>query len=752
MVSVDTGELGREQKYFNVAGGHRERMRRNIKAAPAAAAHSGAALHLKRDAQTRLDRLGGPDEAVAFGRMDDADGETLYIGNHTIFDDHSEVVVVNWRAPAAERYYTATHATPAGLSLKRSFQCTGNTIDRYEDTLFAQLAAAVAELDGYEEPTDLLLADLESNRTGTMQDIVRTIQAAQFELIQAPLAQLLVIQGGPGTGKTAVALHRVSWLLFNHSKELSGEDVLIVGPSLTFTRYTRMVLPSLGDVSVQQIDVTQLHSAKRGLTDAAEVGKLKGTAKMAGLVRRGLYGRLRLPQNQQVVEIQVDAQKVVLTAEDIDQLVTTAQRTPATYTAHRLIFRDLLTRTVLGQVRVGEERVRAALDPLLERVWPQWTAAAFLRNLYSSQPRLAAAAGDDFTAREVLLLHRRTDGKLSDQRWSDADLAVLDEVEWLLHGMEEPLYAHVVVDEAQDLSPMQLRSIARRSGTGSMTIVGDIAQSTGPWARDSWDDVVRHLASPLPVVHEELRYGYRVPRQVFELAAQLLPMAAPEVQAPQVVRDGPADPAIHRVEEAARASAAVRVAMGHAAHGRSVAIICPASCRDELSQELTARDVEWRAASRGELGAGINLVSPQEVKGLEFDAAVVVEPRDIVAEDERGHRLLYVAMTRTTRFLDVVAVGDPLGAQEQTSNDDPTAGRPSHTADRVARSGAANAGAASAPPASGAARPLTGDAGRSQRFVDMGAEEVVTLLRETVSPNLWRHVLARAAELLDEES
>ncbi|MGK5682165.1 UvrD-helicase domain-containing protein [Actinoplanes sp. URMC 104] len=661
--------LAAEQRYFDHVSDHRERMRRALLDAPAAAANAGAAARLRKDAEARVQRIGEPDDAVAVGRMDDEDGETLYVGYHTIFDDDSEVLVVNWQAPAAARYFTATHADAAGLVMKRSFDCTGNVIDAFSDVVFRQLAAAVAEL---EEPGDALLDDLNRDRTGQMQDIVRTIQAAQFELIRAPLDEMLIIQGGPGTGKTAVALHRVSWLLYNYRDELSAQDVLIVGPTPTFTRYTRTVLPSLGDTSVVQRDIGQFHPpVKRGRAESAEVARLKGDGRMAGLLRRALYDRVGVPADQRPLEVQLDGRPVVFTADEIGQFVARSRQTPGTFAQQRQIFRSLMVNAATERARERRLGVRASLDQLIERVWPSFTAAAFLRELYGSRDRLIAAAGASLTARDIALLHRRPGERLSEEVWSDADLPLLDHLEAQINGIDER-YGHIVVDEAQDLSPMQLRSIALRCGSGSMTVVGDIAQSTGLWARDDWDDVLEHLPAQLPQRIAELRYGYRVPRQVFEVAERLLPIAAPGIVAPQVVRDGPADPVFRLVDDDSRAGVAVEAAMAHASHGRSVAIICPAAHRSEIETELALRDVAWRAASRNELGQGVNLVSPQEAKGLEFDAAVVVEPKAILAEDDRGHRLLYVALTRTTRYLHVVgvlpAVGEPspIGRYELT--------------------------------------------------------------------------------------
>ncbi len=740
-------EIRQEQRYFDAAWEHRERKRAEIRLAPSAAANSGAAVRLRQDADARLEQIGGPEEPVAIGRMDFDDGERFYLGYHAISDEHRNLVVINWKMPAAAPYHKASHADPRGLRMKRSFDCSGNTITSFNDVVFKELAAAVAELVAQDVVDDALLADLDRNRTGAMQDIVRTIQAAQFELIRAPIDQLTIIQGGPGTGKTAVALHRVSWLLYNHMDRLSAQDVLIVGPTPTFTRYTNTVLPTLGDTNVVQRDIHQLHPpVKRGRSEEPAVVKLKGDGRMAGLVRRGLYARVG-PADGPSFEAHVDGRQMLLPADELRTLVTRCRTSTGSYAEQRQLFRGLLGDMITSHSPLDPQRVRAALDPVLDRLWPSFTAASFLRELFGSRDRLLAAAGDDFTAREVSQLHRRPSERVSEEVWSNADLGLLDEAEHLINGVDVR-YSHIIVDEAQDLSPMQLRAIARRSVNGSMTVVGDLAQSTGHWARDDWDEVLHHLPAELPQVREELQYGYRVPRQVFELAAKLLPIAAPNVHAPQVVRDGPAEPNVHQIEVDERADRTVRAAMSQAAHGRSVAIICPASCRTNIEAALTAADVAWRAASAGELGPGINVVSPQESKGLEFDAVVVVEPEDIVAEDERGHRLLYVAMTRTTRYLDIVCVGSPLPLGANTGPDDasPRLPRQPVSEDRTPAAVAEADDSRTGSPAPVRQAPV------SQRFVDLAAEEVVTLLRGTVAPNLWAPVLARAGELLAGEN
>ncbi|MFY1586531.1 HelD family protein [Micromonospora sp. WMMD734] len=769
-----------EQEYFDAAWEHRERMRANLDSAANAAANSGAAARIRRDAKARQEKLGKPDEAVAFARMDDESGESLYLGYHAIFDDKSDIVVVNWQAPAAARFHKATHADPCGLRLKRDFSCKSNMIQSFTDTILADLSADIAELESWKQPSDTLLVELDRNRTGSMQDIVRTIQAAQFDLIRTPLEGVMVVQGGPGTGKTAIALHRVSWLLFNYRDQLTAENILIIGPNPTFTRYTRTVLPTLGDISVEQLDVHQLHPpVRRGGTEPAEIARLKGDPRMIRLVERALYARVSLPDNEKHLRVVVDGHRITLPAEAIAATVARCRDSGGTYSERRQLFRQVLPEKMFDLLardgsndfrRGGASGIRQVLDPVMDRIWPSTTAAAFLRELYGSRDRLIAAAGDEFTAREVTLLHRRAADKMSDEQWTNADLAVLDEAEDLINGVAGR-YDHVVVDEAQDLSPMQLRSIARRSANGSFTVVGDIAQSTGQWARDEWVDVVEHLASDLPVNYEELRYGYRVPRQVFEFAAQLLPIAAPLVRPPQVVREGPADPSIHKVDDDDRANEAVRVAMGHAAHGRSVAIICPDTCRENLELVLNAMDVAWRAASEGELGPGINVVGPHEAKGLEFDAVVVIEPADIVADDVRGHRLLYVAMTRTTRYLDVVCSGNPLptstdagpsltGSIVENPQDDDQPDPLDSDIDINALLEAFEAELAKTEPEDQSHGKRGGKIGdvdppppaprtkASLRVVTASAEDIVELLRESVAPNLWQEVLNKAAEII----
>ncbi len=713
-MDAKSAELAREQEFFDLAAKHRDRRRAALEDAGGAGADAIAAGHLRRHARAVAAAIGSAGTAVAFGRIDGESGEQLYIGRHLVRDENSEVLVASWKTRAAAAYFEATHDDPRGLYRKRTFVCEGNTVRDFTDVIFAEIAAAVDEQ---------LLRELARGRTGAMRDIVATIQAAQYEVIRAPLEQVLIVEGGPGTGKTAVALHRVSWLLFHHRDTVGPHDVLVVGPHPTFVRYISEVLPDLGDREVILRDVSRLApQVRRGRSEPPEVARLKGDARLAGLLQHALQARIGEPEPAE--RLLLEGRFVTLPGVEVAEAVAECQEADLPYAEGRRLLRQRLARLVAERGgapgRGAPPGGQDALGNLVERLWPQQSAPVFLRDLFGSRRRLRALAGADtgagVTADELELLHRRGADRISQETWSDADLPLLDEVEHLINGPGHR-YAHVLVDEAQDLSPMQLRSVARRSATGSLTVVGDLAQSTGPWARDSWQEVTRHLPATRPVTVVPLRYGYRVPRQVYEMAARLLPVAAPDVTPPEVVRDGPREPSIHRVGLLDRPGRAVEVAAAHAAGGQFVGVVCPPRCRREIESALSAAGLTWSSAADGELGAAINLVSPQEAKGLEFDAVVVVEPEQIVAGDERGHRLLYVALTRTIRHLDIVCVGDPLPL---------------------------SAPALPAEPAPGEHRGAV-----SPREVQRLAEHLAAQVRSAVAPPAWPQVLGELTRLLD---
>ncbi len=564
---------------------------------------------------------------------------------------------------------------------------------------------------------DALLAALERDSDAAGPDIVAKIRADQDELIRTPPDSLLVIEGGPGTGKTMTALHRVAWLL--GAGGLSPTDVLVVGPSAAFARYSRSVLSSLGHDEVEHRALgALLPDVVAGRDEPLYLTRLKGEARMAGLLARAVENQKgRLPADLPTA-ITVDGVAVPVDPVRLTQVLTTARASEATDGDRRSILRAVL---VAGSK--DPRRALAAADELTSLLWPPVHPAAFLRELFASREDLAAAAGGEFTDREIAALHRSPAG----DDWGDADLPLLDEVQHLT-GDEPGTYAHVVLDEAQDLSPMQVRVVARRSANGSMTLVGDMAQSTGPWARDDWHDVLAQLPDDLPRVHRELRFGYRVPRQIFDLAGELLPTAAPSVQAPTTVRDGPAEPTIVAVDPAERARVVVAAAADHAADGGTVAILCPEPCRAEIEARLLSEDVPWRPAAGFGTGAGITLLTPHQAKGLEFDVAVVVEPGFIVDDDPRGHRLLYIALTRATSHLYLV------GAPEDLPVD--FGGEP------VAPQSAMPAPPVETPVAEPPLDPAVREA------IDMVAHSMAETLLANLPPELWPIALERVVDLI----
>lgn len=632
-------EIAREQKYFDAAEEQWKRWVAEAAVLAEAAADPATARALKKLSKKHIAQF-TQSTAVAVGRTDGDDGETVYIGRQLIRDVDGEVLVVSWQAPAALPYHQASLKDPRGLARRRTFRCEGNTILDFTDVLFGTPGAQADEA---------LLAELARRRDGSMRDIVATIQSAQFDLIRAPFDQVLVIEGGPGTGKTAIALHRVSWMLY-HDKDLRSDDVLVIGPSPAFMRYISTVLPALGEADVPLRELGRLGpEVQRGRAEKPEVAKLKGDPRMAGLIARGLDARIGVPEAAE--RLQVDGRYVNLPGADIAKTLEVCRTAQGTYSERRKLFRERLTELIAR--RIDGDPGRAA-DGLVDRLWPQVSAAAFVRDLLGSRNRLATAAGSEFDADEIALLHRRSAARLTQETWSDADIPLLDEAEALITA-SQPRYAHIVVDEVQDLSPMQLRAIARRSRTGSLTICGDLAQATGPWAADSWDQITAALSARGAASITNLRYGYRVPRQVVDFAAPLLPAAAPGAGLPEAVQVGPEEPSVHRVDAAERAGRVAAAALMRSTTA-TVGVICPDRCRREVEAALTAKEVTWSE----DLGGPVTLVSPRGAKGLEFEAVIVVEPEAIVEEDERGQRMLYVALTRATRTLDVVASGEPL--------------------------------------------------------------------------------------------
>jgi DNA helicase IV len=487
-----------------------------------------------------------------------------------------------------------------------------------------------------------------------MRDIVATIAAEQDEVIRAPLASCLVVQGGPGTGKTAVGLHRAAFLLYEHRRELDAAGVLVVGPNPIFLRYIAQVLPSLGETAVRQTTLERLLSGtayRRRGGDGHDAARLKGDARMAAVLARAVTASVQPPDTrlESVTpwgRIRLDAEAVFEAVADVHDrgVPHNVGRAALRTRLVRLARQDLVARR--GEELAGLEAVDASLradrgwQRALDRIWPALNPASLVRRLLTNRNALRTASAGVLGGDEQALLLRPPTKRVSDEPWTVDDLALLDEAEALLAG-PPPAYGHVVVDEAQDLSGMGFRALARRSPARSMTVLGDLAQATAPAAQSSWDDVVGHLGSPATARRAELDLGYRVPAAIVDVANRLLAEAAPGVTPCRSVRLDGRPPRFLAVEPTlGREGLQDRVATAVAELGgrfASVAVIAPPGL-----------------APAPHRLPGVTVLAPPDAKGLEFDAVVVVEPAAIAGGTAQGLRLLYVALTRAVQELFVV--------------------------------------------------------------------------------------------------
>ncbi|GAB3267637.1 HelD family protein [Arthrobacter pigmenti] len=649
-------ERRREQKYFDDAHAARESAAAGWNASNWSASTAAEGRAFKRASEKRSPY--STDDPVAFGRVDLEDGDTYYIGRAPVFDQERNLLVLNWQAPAAAVYNQATAKDPQGVLRKRKFDAPANQIHDFEDIVFQELAADVAELEGWDQPDDELLKAMGRKRSGSMTDIVTTIQAAQDKIVRADKDQLLIVQGGPGTGKTAVALHRVSWLLFNYQDDLKPQDVLVIGPNPTFTRYIQRVLPGLGDNNVAQRSLQDFLAPGVVATgvERDSIASLKGSAVMADVLATALNDRIREPKEPVVIQRR-DSGLTVNIPDDAINLRLRRLRSEI-YLEGRAKLRETLIELAGPQLKLlrGTSALPyldpRSLDAVVNSIWPQLSPLQLVRELLGSKDRLLRAAGSLLRASDVELLYRSAARSVAEEPWTMADLGLIDEAVDLMRGDAE-LFGHIVVDEAQDLSEMQLRAIRRHSRAGSITAVGDIAQSTGPYASSSWETVERLLQSSMPKRLEELEHGYRVPKEVFEVARPVLEAAAPGIQAPEIIRSAEAEPEFSEVDLNDLPSELAKITMHHSGKGRFVGVIAVADQWASIREAFTADDIQWRESTSGELSNAINLITPEDAKGLEFDAVIVVDPQAIL-DMEHGDRLLYIALTRTTTRLDVV--------------------------------------------------------------------------------------------------
>ena len=643
----------------------------------------------------RLRDLELGDASLVFGRIDRApqpeqdEGDTFYIGRLAVADEGQEPVVVDWRAPVAEPFYRATGRAPMGLERRRHFAARGRQLLGIEDEFFGDAAArrgaapdgtpldtngnrAFADISGQQS----LIASLETARTGRLTDIVATIQGEQDEIIRGELPGVLVVQGGPGTGKTVVALHRAAYLLYTHRFPLEGQGVLVVGPNRLFLGYIEQVLPSLGEAGVELVVLADLlvdPVSIRG-TDTPVTARVKGDLRMAKMLANAVRDRRRPLREPLHVGLGIETLRA--TVDESAAIVADARRRARTHNGGRRFVEqglfDVLARSSRNEVTAADARdrlrhaqqVREALDWM----WPVLTPSQLLHDLFGSRALLRSAAGSRLRDEEVEALFRARSASVDEVAFTADDVPLLDEARALLGPRprrkgragdddEVRTYGHIVIDEAQDLSPMQLRMLARRSLNGSMTIVGDIAQATGAWAHGSWDEILALLPDRRVPRRAELTIGYRIPAPNMELASRVLRVAAPDLSPPRSIRQSGQAPRLVRSDSTETLGETVAVAaqleLDEVGTG-NVGIIVPTSLVDVVVDGLTNAGMVFGLASRNGLDERITIVPISLSKGLELDATVVVEPAAIVDEEAQGLRALYVALTRSTKRLAVV--------------------------------------------------------------------------------------------------
>jgi hypothetical protein len=610
-----------------------------------------------------------------FGRLDyDATGDPpdarFYVGRRHVSDEEGDPVVIDWRAELAHPFYRASPAHRYGVRVRRRFGYQGGTLTSIQDEVLGLLdeAGARAAADR------VLVAEIERPRIGPMRDIVATIQPEQDDLIRAPLADTICIQGGPGTGKTAVGLHRAAFLLYEYRGRLARDGVLVVGPSTAYLAFIRDVLPGLGEVDVAQRSVEGLVAgvAVTG-EDRPEAAAVKADARMASVVRRAAFLHVRPPVEP--LEVRWRHRVVRLPAALLRRRVGELVGGDVRYLVGRDHLRDWVVDRCLRQLERTEgltafdspaevERNLAgspALRSFLDRTWPRLDPSRLVFRLLSEAGFLAAAGRQLLSGEEQALLRwPKRPRSLKAAAWSVGDAFLIDEAADVLGGTAT--FGHVVADEAQDLSPMQLRAVGRRCRFGSATLLGDLAQRTTPWSAGRWEDALGHLGRRSTRV-ENLPRAFRAPKEVLDFANRLLPEIAPGVRPARSVRSVPGSLRI-RATTAEAATAAWLEALDEALdEDGSVGLVAADGALPAICAELRRRGVEFREVDRFDTAARLAVVPASAVKGLEFDQVVLVEPAAVAdpALGLAGLRRLYTALTRAVLALRVVHA-DPLPA------------------------------------------------------------------------------------------
>jgi hypothetical protein len=663
VLTEERDELRRSREFLHL-------MREDVLSLHAMGGDPVSEEYLKAELYHRAEALKDiPDTPLFFGRLDYAAhteddgiaGHSFHIGRRHVHAPDGTPAVIDWRAPVSRPFYRASATDPMNLARRRRFGFSGGELTAYEDELFAgtedgtpDRSAPVAAT----RPSRILIDEIERPRSGPMRDIVATIQPDQDDIVRADAAQTVCVQGAPGTGKTAVGLHRVAYLLYAYREQVRRRGVVMVGPNQAFLSYIRNVLPALGELDVSQTTVGELVASVqvRGSDDEA-AAIVKGDARMAEVLRRALWASVRAPSA--AVVLPRGSRRWRVAAWEIEELVHELRHRGVRYGAARELLEHRIAHVILTMMEAAGEAcddrtheavrrsrpVRAAVDA----IWPKVDAVRLVFGLLSSAEALEAAADGVLTGREqAAIVWPSPPRGPGSARWSAADAVLIDEARDLIS--RTPSLAHVVVDEAQDLSPMECRALGRRCSTGSATVLGDLAQGTTPWAAPSWPALLANLGKPDTGVRE-LSVGYRVPRQILDYASTLLAVIAPELRPASSLRADPGALDLTRVPGASLGGALVAACRRARAQPGSVAVIAADPQVPELGRALDQAGLAYGAPGTD---ATLTLVPVTLAKGLEYDHVIVVEPARIASAEARGLQRLYVALTRAVSRLTVV--------------------------------------------------------------------------------------------------
>jgi DNA helicase IV len=671
-------------------------MRENVLSLRALGGDPISEEYLKADLYRRAEALHDlPDTPLFFGRLDysdqltpadtatDADdlagqpdgdagpsgigsafpGEQFHIGRRHVHDPDGHPVVIDWRAPVSRPFYRASPADPMGLAHRRRFGFSGGDLTAYEDEDFTRAGRpAAGERPGQPGGVSRILIDeIERPRSGPMRDIVSTIQPDQDDIVRAAADRTVCVQGAPGTGKTAVGLHRVAYLMYAHRERMSRGGVLVVGPNRAFLSYIRNVLPALGELDVTQVSVADLlATVPVRAADPEPAARIKGDARMAEVLRNALWEQAGPPA--EALLLVRGSRRWRVPAHELAGLADELRLRGVRYGAGRDMLSHRIAHVILTRMEAAGEscddrthdavrRTRPVRDAV-DGMWPKADPLRLVLRLLSDPALLARAASGLLDPGEQALISWPSPPRgPASARWSPADAVLIDEARDLIG--RTPSLAHVVVDEAQDLSPMECRAIGRRCATGSATVLGDIAQGTTPWATASWQQLLANLGKEDARLRV-LDTGYRVPRQILDFASQLLAHIAPGLAPASSVRQEAGSLVITAAPGDSMPGALTAACADALDRPGSAAVIAADDQVPGISAVLARAGLPHSVLDADAAAGELTLVPVTIAKGLEFDQVIVVEPARIAAAESRGLQRLYVALTRAVSRLTVL--------------------------------------------------------------------------------------------------